>query len=228
MAPSSKDLALVNRAFLVRAVRYLAAECGVRRFLDHGSGLPTRPNVHQVAQEVDPSSEVVYVDNDPLVLAHGRMMLAEDPSTTSVLQADIRTVDTIFASAEVKRLLRGGQPVAALFVSVLHCIPDHDDPWALIRDVAQRLPAGSYIVISQLASDDDELRDGITQFMTDITGNKWGRVRSTSEVSRYFDGLEFVEGNGPVEVSRWKPDSDLAPRQQTDEWIEYGAVARIP
>ncbi|WP_413100260.1 SAM-dependent methyltransferase [Streptomyces sp. Inha503] len=228
MAPSSKDLALVNRAFLVRAVRCLAAEHGVRRFLDHGSGLPTRPNVHQVAQEVDPFSEVVYVDNDPLVVAHGRMMLAEDPTTTAVLHADIRAVDTIFASDEVKKLLQGGQPVAALFVSVLHCIPDHDDPWALIRAVAQRLPAGSYLVISQLASDDDELRSEITQFMARTTGNKWGRVRSTSEVNRYFDGLEFVEGDGPVEVSRWKPDSDLAPRQQTDEWIEYGAVARIP
>lgn len=228
MAPSSKDLALVNRAFLVRAVRYLAAECRVLRFLDHGSGLPTRPNVHQVAQEVDASSEVVYVDNDPLVLAHGRMMLAEDPSTTAVLQADIRAVQTIFASAEVRRLLRDHRPVAALFVSVLHCIPDTDDPWALIRDVARRLPAGSYMVISQLASDDDELCSEITQFMTGITGNNWGRVRSTSEVNRYFEGLELVEGIEPVEVSRWKPDSDLAPRQRTDEWIEYGAVARIP
>ncbi|MFI0818561.1 SAM-dependent methyltransferase [Streptomyces sp. NPDC021098] len=227
MAPSSKDLALVNRAFLVRAVRYLAAERGVRRFLDHGSGLPTRPNVHQVAQEVDPSSEVVYVDNDPLVVAHGRMMLAEDPVTTAVLHADIRAVDTIFASDEVKKLLRDDQPVAALFVSVLHCIPDRDDPWSLVRDVAQRLPAGSYLVISQLASDDDKLRSEITKFMTDTTGKKWGKVRSKEEVNRYFDGLEFIEGSEPVEVSRWKPDSDLAPRQQTDEWIEYGGVARI-
>ncbi|MYS56615.1 SAM-dependent methyltransferase, partial [Streptomyces sp. SID6013] len=82
IAPSTRELALVNRAFLVRAVRYLAHEHGVRHFLDHGSGLPTRPNVHQVAQSVDPSSEVVYIDNDPVVLAHGRMMLAEDPATT--------------------------------------------------------------------------------------------------------------------------------------------------
>ncbi|MGW3957323.1 SAM-dependent methyltransferase [Streptomyces sp. NPDC004752] len=227
MAPSSKDLALVNRAFLVRAVRYLAAECGVRRFLDHGSGLPTRPNVHQVAQEVDPSSKVVYIDNDPVVLAHGRMMLAEDPSTTAVLRADMRDTDGIFGSAEVQRLLHDAQPVAALFVSVLHCIPDRDNPWALVREVAGRLPAGSYMVISHLASDDAELRASVTDFMAGVTSNNWGQVRSISEVNRFFEGLELVEGIEPVEVSHWRPDSDLAPRQRTEEWIEYGAVARI-
>ncbi|MFD5478540.1 SAM-dependent methyltransferase [Streptomyces hawaiiensis] len=228
MAPSTRELALINRAFLVRAVRYLAAECGVRRFIDHGSGLPTRPNVHQVAHEVDPSSEVVYIDNDPIVLAHGRMMLAEDPSTTSVLQADMRRTDKIFTSPEVTRLLRDQQPVAALFVSVLHCIPDRHDPWALVHRVAERLPPGSYMVISQLASDDAQLRDEVTAFMKDITHDTWGRVRSLQEVNRFFEGLELLEADEPVEVSRWKPDTDLSVRQATQEWIEYGGVARIP
>lgn len=227
MAPSTRELSLNNRAFLARAVRYLAAECGVRRFIDHGSGLPTRPNVHQVAQEVDPSSEVVYIDNDPIVLAHGRMMLAENPRTTAVLQADMRDTEDIFESAEVARLLRGDQPVAALFVSVLHCIPDDDDPWALVRDVAQRLPQGSFLVISQLASDDTELSDQITKFMKDVTNDAWGRVRSISEVNRFFKDLELLEAEEPVEVSQWRPDTDLAPRQRTQEWIEYGGVARI-
>lgn len=228
MAPSSRELALINRAFLVRAVRYLAAECGVRRFIDYGSGLPTRPNVHQVAQEADPSSEVVYIDNDPSVVAHGLMMLAEDPTTTAVLQADMRHIDTIFACREVRHLLRDRRPVAALFVSVLHCIPDRDDPWALIRRVAGRLPPGSYMVISQLASDDAELRAKITAFMKDTTHGAWGRVRSLRAVNRFFDGLELLEADEPVEVSRWRPDSDLGPRQATQEWIEYGGVARIP
>ncbi|MFD4954077.1 SAM-dependent methyltransferase [Streptomyces sp. NPDC058451] len=228
LAPSTRDLALVNRGFLVRAVRYLARDCGVRRFLDHGSGLPTRPNVHQVAQEVDPSSEVVYMDNDPVVHAHGRMMLAEDPVTTAVLEADMRDTDQIFDSPEVRRLLRSGQPVAALFVSVLHCIPRRDDPWALIRRVTERLPQGSYLVISQLASDDVELRNKITDFMADITGNQWGEVRSISDVEKFFEGLDLLGTEEPVEVSRWLPDSDLAPRQRTEEWIEYGGVARIP
>ncbi|MEV0696071.1 SAM-dependent methyltransferase [Streptomyces sp. NPDC050388] len=227
LAPGARELALVNRAFLIRAVRYLAREHGVRRFLDHGSGLPTRPNVHQVAQEVDPASEVVYIDNDPIVLGHGRMMLAEDPDTTAVLGADMRDTEAIFKSEEVGRLLRDDQPVAALFVSVLHCIPDDDDPWALVDRVAGLLPPGSYMVISQLASDDPELRENLTQFMRKATGGQWGRVRTTEEVERFFERLEVLEAPGPVEVSRWLPDSDLAPRQTSTEWITYGAVARI-
>ncbi|GAA4781782.1 SAM-dependent methyltransferase [Streptomyces ziwulingensis] len=227
IAPSSRELALVNRAFLVRAVRCLARDHGVRRFLDHGSGLPTQPNVHQVAQEVDRAAQVVYIDNDPMVLAHGRMMLAEDPATTAVLGADMRDTGRIFASPEVRRLLEGEQPVAALFVSVLHCIPDRDDPWELVRRVADRLPAGSFMVISQLASDDAELRADVTNFMADITDGRWGQVRSIGDVSRFFDGLELLDSEGPVEVSRWQPDSDLAPRQRSEEWIEYGGVARI-
>ncbi|MFJ6575707.1 SAM-dependent methyltransferase [Streptomyces sp. NPDC091368] len=227
MAPSTRELALVNRAFLVRAVGYLAREHGIRRFLDHGSGLPTRPNVHQVAQEVDPSSEVVYIDNDPTVYAHGRGMLAEDPRTTAVLNADFRDTDEIFDRPEVQRLLRDGAPVAALFVSVLHCIPDSDDPWALVRRVAERLPAGSFLVVSQLATDDAQLRSQITDFMAEVTGGHWGQVRSISEVNRLFAGFELLDGEQPCEVSLWKPDSDLAPRQRGNEWVEYGGVARI-
>ncbi|WP_184580368.1 SAM-dependent methyltransferase [Streptomyces zagrosensis] len=227
LAPSTRELARVNRAFLVRAVRYLARRHGVRRFLDHGSGLPTRPNVHEVAQEVDPSSEIVYIDNDPIVLGRGRMMLAEDPDTTAILNADMRDIDIIFESEEVGRLLRDGCPVAALFVSVLHCIPDDDDPWALVNRVAEMLPSGSYMVISHLASDDPELRKSLTQFMGEATGGHWGRVRSIAEVQRLFEHMEVMETEGPVEVSRWLPDSDLAPRQGSAEWIEYGAVARI-
>ncbi|MDT0547678.1 SAM-dependent methyltransferase [Streptomyces lonegramiae] len=227
IAPSSRELALANRAFLVRAVRYLAREQHVRRFLDHGSGLPTRPNVHQVAQDVDPASEVVYIDNDPVVLAHGEMMLAEDPTTTAVLNSDIRDTTKIFESPAVRRLLRDDQPVGALFVSVLDCIPDDDDPWELVCRVCQQLPRGSYLVISQLASDDLELCRRITGFMQEITDNSWGRVRSIGEVNRFFEGLDVLEAPEPVEVSRWLPDSDLAPRQRIKEWIEYGGVARL-
>lgn len=229
LAPSTRELALVNRAFLVRAVRYLAEECGVRRFIDHGSGLPTSPNVHEVAQAVDPSCKVVYIDNDPVVAAHGRMGLAEDPSTTAVLEMDMRETDKIFETPQVKQLLREGQPVAALFVSVLHCIPDTDDPWGLIRRVANRLPAGSYMVVSQLASDDPALRAEITGFMHAVTDGNWGRVRSPSEVTRFFEGLELLEAEEqkPMEVSLWHPDSDLGPRQRSKEWIEYGGVALI-
>ncbi|MFJ9412621.1 SAM-dependent methyltransferase [Streptomyces sp. NPDC101227] len=228
IAPSTRELALINRAFLIRAVRYLAAECGIRQFIDHGSGLPTHPNVHQIAQGVDPAARVVYVDNDPIVLAHGRMMLEENLTTTSVIGADMRDTAAIFASDEVGRLILPDEPVAALFVSVLHCIPDSSDPWKLIRDVAGRLPSGSYLVISQLASDDEKLRERVTDFMLETTGGAWGRVRSFDEVDRFFCGLELEKADKPVEVSQWYPDSDLYPRQATQEWIEYGGVARIP
>ncbi|MFD4994675.1 SAM-dependent methyltransferase [Streptomyces buecherae] len=227
LAPSTRELALVNRAFLVRAVRYLARKHKVRRFLDYGSGLPTRPNVHDVAQEVDPHSEVVYIDNDPTVLGHGRMMLAEDPDTTAILDADMRHVDEIFESEEVRHLTRDGRPVAALFVSVLHCIPDDDDPWALVNRVAELLPPGSYMVISHLASDDPELREALTQIMREATDDQWGRVRSLAEVGELFARLDVLEADGPIEVSGWLPDSEFAPRQRSTEWIEYGAVARI-
>ncbi|MFG3281494.1 SAM-dependent methyltransferase [Streptomyces sp. NPDC048111] len=227
MAPSTRELALINRAFLVRAVRHLARDRGIRRFIDHGSGLPTRPNVHQVAQESQPGARVVYIDNDPLVHAHGRLMLAEDLRTTAVVQADMRDVEGNFGRPEVRALLEDGEPVAALFVSVLHCVPDADDPWQLVRDVADRLPDGSYLVISQLASDDAQLRADVTEFMRRITGGTWGRVRSTAEVRRYFDGLALQRADEPVEVSTWCPDTDIAPRQATQEWIEYGGVAKI-
>ncbi|RBL79415.1 hypothetical protein DDE05_58095, partial [Streptomyces cavourensis] len=153
------------------------------------SGLPTSPNVHQVVQQFHPDARVVYVDNDPIVLGHGKMMLAEDTATTAVILQDMRNTEAIFESDEVRRLIDRNAPIACLFVSVLHCVPEKDDPWKLVRDVARRLPSGSYLVISQLASDDEQLRSDITQFMREITGGGWGEVRSLDEVGRFFEGL---------------------------------------
>lgn len=224
MAPSTRELARINRLFLRRVVHWLANQ-GCDQFLDHGSGLPTQDNVHQVAQRVNRASTVVYIDNDPVVLAYGRSQLDEN-ARTAVIQADMRDTDDIFRHADVDRLLDLRRPVAALFVSVLHCIPDSDDPWGLVRRVADRLPSGSYLVICQLASDSQELRDNVTDFMHRTTGGQWGRVRSFEEVRSFFDGLEIVDDL--ADVSKWRPDSELSPRQATDEWIEYGGIARIP
>ncbi|MFD8984639.1 SAM-dependent methyltransferase [Streptomyces sp. NPDC059564] len=226
IAPAMEQLAQSNRAFLVRAVRYLARQRGVRRFIDFGTGLPTRPNVHQVAQEVDPTASVVYIDNDPMVCAHGRMVLEENLLTTAVIDADIRRLETIFTVPRVRRILADNRPVAALFVSVLHCLNDDDDPWQLVRNVARRLPAGSYIVISHLASDDPTLRQDLTAFMSRTIGT-WGRVRSTTEIARLFDQTDLLEHPSPVEVSTWRPDTDLGVHPANRDWIEYGGVARI-
>lgn len=224
VVPSTRVLAINNRRFLRRVVRRLAQEHGIRQFIDHGSGLPTQDNVHQVAQAVDPDSRVVYIDNDPIVLAHGRALLEENDNT-AVIQADMRDTEGIFNSPEVRRLIDLNEPVAALFVSVLHCIPDEDDPAALVRRVADRLVPGSFLVVCQLVSEDRATRDYVTEFMRVNTHGQWGRVRQAHELERFLDGLEIMEP-GLVEVSTWQPDADLGPRQLTTEWIEYGGVAR--
>jgi len=224
VVPSTRVLALNNRRFLRRVVHHLASEYGIRQFIDHGSGLPTQDNVHQVAQLVDPGARVVYIDNDPIVLAHGKAILEEN-DRTAVIQADMRDTEGILAHPEVVRLIDFDEPVAALFVSVLHCIPDEDDPAGLVRRVAERLAPGSFLVVCQLVSEDAATRDFVTDYMAKSTGNQWGRVRQQADVHGFLEGLDVLDP-GLVEVSTWRPDSDLAPKQETEEWIEFGGVAR--
>ncbi|MEV5342409.1 SAM-dependent methyltransferase [Streptomyces sp. NPDC052676] len=228
VVPSTRRLALNNRRFLQRVVRTLAAEHGIRQFLDHGSGLPTQDNVHQVAQRHDPSAHVVYVDNDPMVLVHGRALLEQD-ERTAVIHADMRETEAIFEHPDTRRLIDFDQPVAVLFNSVFHCIPDSDTngPLAVVRRVSERLAPGSFLVMCQLVSDDPEVRAFVTDFMDQVTQGHWGRVRERKDVAEWFEGLEILEP-GLVEVSTWRPDSEVAPRQLTQEWIEFGGVARKP
>jgi hypothetical protein len=223
--PSMKVLALNNRQFLRRVVRVLAEDYGIRQFVDHGSGLPTQDNVHEIAQSIHPDARVVYADNDPIVLAHGRVLL-EQNENTAVLQADFRDTDAIWESQEVKRLIDLDEPVAALFVSVLHCIKDTDDPAGVIRRVRDRLPSGSFLVVCQLVSEDPEVRSGVTEFMDRSTNGQWGQVRQESDLLQYLDGTEILPP-GLVEVSTWRADSDLAPAQPSFEWIEFGGVGKI-
>jgi hypothetical protein len=227
VVPSTRVLAVNNRRFLQRVVKVLAQDYGIRQFLDHGSGLPTQDNVHQVAQRIDPASRVVYVDNDPMVLVHGRALLDQN-ERTAVIQADMRDTDGIFSHADTRRLIDFTRPVAALFVSVMHCIPDSDTdgPLALARRVRARLAPGSFMVMCQLVSEDPQVRDFVTDFMDTTTQGNWGRVRQEKDVAQLFEGLEILDP-GLVEVSTWRPDNEVAPRQQTQEWIEFGGVARV-
>ncbi|MGW7521124.1 SAM-dependent methyltransferase [Streptomyces sp. NPDC054796] len=226
IAPSTQALARNNRLFLQRAVRTLAREYGVRQFLDHGSGLPTRSNVHQVAQGVDPAAKVVYVDNDPIVLAHARSLLDANDRTT-VIGQDMRDPDAILDHPEAQALLDYSRPVAVLFVSVLHCLPDTDEPAGILHRIISRLAPGSFLVLSHLVSEDDQVRRQTTELMLSVTGGRWGRVREPREVEVYFTGLDPLPP-GLVEVSTWRPDTEVAPRQRSHEWIEYGGVARLP
>ncbi|MFF3467267.1 SAM-dependent methyltransferase [Streptomyces sp. NPDC001984] len=227
VVPSTRRLAINNRRFLQRVVGTLVKDFGIRQFLDHGSGLPTQNNVHQVAQGIDPTTHVVYVDNDPMVLVHGRALLEQD-ERTAVIHADMRDTDLIFSHQETQRLLDFDQPVAVLFNSVMHCIPDSDTdgPQALARRVAERLAPGSFMVMCQLVSEDPEVRKFVTDFMDQATHGNWGRVRQEKDVAQLFEGLEILEP-GLVEVSTWRPDTEVAPRQLTHEWIEFGGVGRI-
>jgi hypothetical protein len=227
VVPSTRALALNNRRFLQRMVRTLAEDYGIRQFLDHGSGLPTQDNVHQVAQRVDPTSHVVYVDNDPMVLVHGRALLEQD-DRTAVIQADIRDTEAIFSHEETRRLIDFSRPVAVLFNSVMHCIPDSDTegPPALVSRVVEQLVPGSFMVMCQLVSEDPKVREFVTDFMAQATQGHWGRVRQEKDVASWFEGMDILEP-GLVEVSTWRPDTEVAPRQLTQEWIEFGGVGRI-
>ncbi|MFJ3799967.1 SAM-dependent methyltransferase [Streptomyces sp. NPDC090088] len=225
IAPSSKLLARNNRAFLQRVVRILAETYGIRQFIDHGSGLPTQDNVHQIAQRIDPQARVVYVDNDPSVLAHGRAALEENDNTL-VLNADMRETEAIFGHPEVCGLIDFGQPVAALFVSVLHCLPDADRPAQLVRRVAQRLAPGSFLVVCQLVSRNRDVRDQVTELMRVATHGTWGRVREEAEVRSFFGDWEILEP-GLVNVVDWRPDSEVVARPRDEEWVEWGGVARL-
>ncbi|MEU5085051.1 MULTISPECIES: SAM-dependent methyltransferase [Streptomyces] len=228
IAPSTQQLARNNRAFLRRVVRFLAAEKKITQFLDHGSGLPTQENVHQVAQGINPNAKVVYVDNDPMVLAHARTHL-DDNENTLVIDYDMRRTNDIRNATS--RFLDWAKPIAALFVSVLHCLPDADDendPAALIRNVSAQLAPGSYVVICQLISDDPEVRDGVTRLMDSATGGNWGRVRQPYEVARYFETLEIEDPPGLVDVIDWLPDSPPPPpHMRPTDWVEWGGVGRV-
>uniref|UniRef100_UPI003F4947B3 SAM-dependent methyltransferase n=1 Tax=Streptomyces chartreusis TaxID=1969 RepID=UPI003F4947B3 len=229
IAPSSQQLARSNRDFLRRVVRILATEKGITQFLDHGSGLPTQDNVHEIAQRARPDARVVYVDNDPMVLAHARTTL-DDNQNTMVLDYDMRDTKKIRQATD--EFLDWNRPIAALFVSVLHCLPDtndHRDPAAVIRAVASQLPRGSYMVICQLVSDDPSVRKGVTQLMETATNGHWGRVREPREVQRYFDHLEIEDPPGLVNVIDWRPDSQPPPASlRPTDWVEWGGVGRIP
>ncbi|KAA0931837.1 MULTISPECIES: SAM-dependent methyltransferase [Streptomyces] len=228
VVPSTRRLALNNRSFLRRVVRTLATEYGIRQFLDHGSGLPTQNNVHQVAQAINPDSRVIYADNDPMVLVHGRALLDQN-DRTAVIHADLRSTEEIFTHPDTQRLIDFSEPVAVLFNSVFHCIPDSetDGPQAVVRRVAERLAPGSFMVICQLVSEDAEVREFVTNFMDQATQGHWGRVRQEKDVAALFDGMEIIEP-GLVEVSTWRPDNEVQTRQLTQEWIEFGGLGRLP
>jgi len=212
-----------NRAFLARAVRFLATEAGIRQFLDIGTGIPAASNVHEVAQSVASSSRVVYVDYDPVVLLHAQALLTSSPQgAIDYIDADLRDPQTILHRAA--QTLDFSRPVAVLLISILHLIADHDDPYGIVRQLMAAVPTGSYLTLSQAASDIDAEQTAEAARRYDQLARETFRQRSRAEVLRFFDGLELVEP-GLVAVPRWRPASELEARAKSAIW---GGVGRKP
>jgi hypothetical protein len=199
--PDSAVGSRANRAFLGRAVRFLAGEAGIRQFLDVGTGIPSANNTHEVAQGVAPESRVVYVDNDPIVLAHAHALLTSTPEgRTAYLDADANDPDMILELAA--GTLDFSQPVAITLLAILHAI---EDPYALTSRLVDAVPPGSYLAISILASDiQQEAQAAMTRRLNEGLAGITVTARSHAEVTRFFDGMELLEP-GVVPPNYWRP-----------------------
>ena len=200
IAPVARDVVEDNRAFLRRVVRHLAGAAGVRQFIDLGSGLPTQGNVHEIAQAAAPEARVVYVDNDPMVVAHSRALLAGD--NTVAIEGDLRQPDKVLQHPDVRELIDFGRPVALLMLAILHFLPDDEDPFGIVARYRDALPAGSHLAISHGTRDIPERPDLSPEEMA-VMGTKVEQLyqlttaslvtRTRAEVERFFDGLELLE-----------------------------------
>ena len=223
--PNVRAIAQANRAFLGRAVRFLAAS-GMEQFLDVGSGIPTQGNVHEVAQQANPAARVVYADIDPVAVAHSKAILAGNQNA-AVIDADVRDPEKLLRRPAVQRLIDFGQPVALLLVALLHCLSDADGPWDLVAALRDRLPPGSYLVLSHATN---ESKPGVVQATEKIYQRSVateGRTRSRAEILRFFDGFELADP-GLVYVPLWRPDpGDDIPADPSKLWFLVG-VGRKP
>jgi S-adenosyl methyltransferase len=212
-----------NRAFLTRTVRFLAAEAGVRQFLDIGTGIPTANNTHEVAQRVAPECRIVYADNDPVVLSHAKALLKSDPQgACSYLDADLRDPEKILADAA--GTLDFSKPVAVMLIAVMHFVGDDAQASAIINKLVDACVPGSFVAISHAASDiDAEQQTEMVRRLNESTAEK-ATLRDRAGVTWLFDGLELIEP-GVVRVSEWRPDSELEAASPTGLW---GGVARKP
>ena len=209
-----------NRAFLARTVRYLVGQGGIRQFLDIGTGIPAADNTHEVAQASARECRVVYVDNDPIVLAHARALLTSgSEGATAYFEEDLRNVAEIVPAAG--GTLDFTKPVAVMLIGVLQCIPDEDDPAGIVGRLMDAVPAGSHLAISHPATDINTPARNLASRMNEFMPIKV-RFRSRAEVARFFEGLELVEP-GLVRVPEWRPDSDADLANPAAVW---GGVAR--
>jgi hypothetical protein len=212
-----------TRAFLGRTVRFLAAEAGIRQFLDLGTGIPSASNTHEVAQQIAPDSRIVYVDNDPMVLAHARALLTSSPEgRCAYIDADLRDPEKILNNAA--EILDLTQPVALVLMAVLQFVPDADGPHDIVRRLLAAVPSGSYLVISHPASDiQATAMAGMAAKLNALMAQQV-KPRSKAEVSEFFDGLNLVEP-GLIRCPEWRPDD---PEDAAGKSTMWGGVALKP
>ena len=215
-----------NRALMRRMVRWLAADAGIRQFLDIGTGLPTSPNVHEIAQAAAPGSRIVYVDNDPIVLTHARALLTSNPGgATAYIHADLRDPDKILGDPRLLSTLDLSQPVALTVLGVLHFIPDEDDPWDIVGRLVAALPSGSYLAVQHPTRD----------FYPEGAGNDRAyrnagiafQYRTKDQFARFLTGLELVPP-GIQLMSEWRAEDEPQPRPAAAEVGAYAAIGRKP
>jgi S-adenosyl methyltransferase len=224
--PTMRAMAAANRAFLTRAVRYLAGEAGIRQFLDIGTGIPTSPNVHEVAQATAPDTRVVYVDNDPIVLAHARALLtSQDAGETAFIMADLRQPKSILDHPTLAATLDLSRPVGVMLVAVLMYFRDTDspNPFEMVATLMERMPSGSYLAVTHPTSDFSR-----EEMATAVAAAEAAGItlvpRGQTEVGEFFTGLEVVDP-GVTPVLSWRPDEPPADPRVAYYWA---GVARKP
>jgi S-adenosyl methyltransferase len=220
--PSILTSARANRAFLGRAVRYLAADANIDQFLDIGTGIPSPGNTHEVAQRVRPDAKIVYVDNDPVVLAHARALLTSELTATDYIDADLRNPEAILEQAA--KTLDLTRPVGVLMLAILHAIGNEDDPHRIVATIMNAMPPGSYLAITHVASDlvDPKTEATAIGLALQKSAHQY-TYRDRVEVGRFFDGLELVEP-GIVPLAEWRPE----PQTLAASTVGWAGVARKP
>ncbi|QBJ89034.1 SAM-dependent methyltransferase [Streptomyces seoulensis] len=224
--PAIETVARVNRAYMHRAARYLAQRCGMRQFIDVGTGIPTAPNLHEVVQGVAPESRVMYIDNDPIVLVYADELLAGTPEgRTGYVQADATDPDAVLAAVKAEGVVDLGKPVVLSLHALLHFIPDDRDPYRIVRRFMDHLAPGSYLSLTHCTGDfaPDTWAAVIDTYVQRGTP---AQVRSRDEVERFFAGLELVDP-GVVLAHQWHPEVGSGPGVLSDRLVSlYAGVGR--
>ncbi|MGW4463911.1 SAM-dependent methyltransferase [Micromonospora sp. NPDC004704] len=223
IVPQLPEVAAYNRQALSRGVRYLVEEAGIRQFMDLGSGLPTRENTHQVAQRSAPDARVVYVDNDPIVLSHGRSLLVENDNTT-VITADLRDPAAVLAHPEVHRLIDFSEPVGVLLVGILHHLHDSEDPGGVAQAYMDAVPSGSHLFMTSFCASFPEAA-ALEQTYLSVLGT--GRFRTLDELRGFFGDLEMIEP-GLVSLPEWRPETPVDHELSVAERLMAAGMARKP